>query len=56
MRQDIKELNREALLGWLALQGVRAFRADQIFKWIYLRLIDDFEQMTDLRKELRQLL
>ena len=56
MRQDIKELNREALLGWLAHQGVRAFRADQILKWLYLRLADDFEQMTDLRKELRQLL
>lgn len=40
-------------MAWLEGRGVRAFRARQILKWIYLRLADGFEQMTDLRKDLR---
>lgn len=56
MKTNIKELNRKDLVEWLDGQGVRAFRADQIFKWLYVRLADSFEQMTDLRKEFRQTL
>ncbi|MBR9981130.1 MAG: 23S rRNA (adenine(2503)-C(2))-methyltransferase RlmN, partial [Desulfatitalea sp.] len=37
-------------------QGERVFRADQILKWLYLRLADDFGQMTDLSKNFRVLL
>jgi 23S rRNA (adenine2503-C2)-methyltransferase len=56
MVQDIKNLSRRELVEWLEGHGVRAFRADQILKWVYLRLADDFEQMSDLSKSLRALL
>ncbi|MGD9008909.1 MAG: radical SAM protein, partial [Desulfobacteraceae bacterium] len=56
MTTDIKTMTRGDLLGWLADHQVRAFRADQILKWVYLRMVDNFDQMTDLRKDFRLLL
>jgi 23S rRNA (adenine2503-C2)-methyltransferase len=56
MTVDIKTMTRDDLLGWLADHRVRPFRADQILKWVYLRMADNFDQMTDLRKEFRSLL
>ena len=53
---DIKQLSRQELLDWLTEKNARAFRTDQILKWVYLRLADDFEQMTDLSKDFRFLL
>ncbi len=54
--EDIKNYSRKALEKWFKDQGMRSFRAGQIFKWIYLRQADSFEEMTDLGKELRQTL
>jgi len=36
--------------------GEKAYRGRQIFKWIYKRLVFDFEQMTDIRAEVRRVL
>lgn len=49
-------MDREALLAWLESQGERPFRAEQMLKWLYLRLAEDFDQMTDLSKDFRTLL
>lgn len=43
----------EELAGWLKGQGEPAFRARQIFKWLY-RGAASFGEMTDLSKALRQ--
>lgn len=43
----------EELTAWLKDQGEPAFRAKQIFKWLY-RGMASFEDMTDLSKALRQ--
>ena len=56
MTIDIKSMTRNDLLNWLARHNARSFRADQILKWVYLRLADSFDQMTDLRKDFRSLL
>ena len=56
MKTDVKSLSRDALLEWLDRHQVRAFRADQILKWLYLRLAGSFNEMTDLRKDFRGLL
>ncbi len=56
MKPDIKSMNREPLIQWLAEHQVRAFRADQILKWVYMRLADSFDQMSDISKNLRMLL
>ncbi len=53
---DIKSFSREALIDWLTGQNMRPFRADQILKWLYVRLADSFDQMTDLSKSVRDLL
>jgi 23S rRNA (adenine2503-C2)-methyltransferase len=50
---DIKDLSRQQLIDWLAAGGRRAFRADQILRWVYLRQTDRFDQMTNLGKTLR---
>ena len=38
---------------WLEEKNIKPFRAGQIFKWIYLRQADNFDQMTDIGKDLR---
>jgi 23S rRNA (adenine2503-C2)-methyltransferase len=53
-KTDIRSLGRERLIAWIEGQGERSFRGDQILKWIYMRLADRFEQMTDIRKEFRR--
>jgi 23S rRNA (adenine2503-C2)-methyltransferase len=40
---------RELLLGW----GEPTYRARQLENWIYVRLVEDFESMTDLPRLLR---
>jgi len=43
----------EELTAWLKEQGEPAFRARQVFKWLY-RGVTSFGEMTDLSKALRQ--
>jgi 23S rRNA (adenine2503-C2)-methyltransferase len=50
---DIKDLSRQQLSDWLAHQGRRPFRTDQILRWVYLRQTDRFGDMTNLGKPLR---
>lgn len=54
--ENILNYTREDLCLWLEKQGIRSFRSGQVFKWLYLKLATDFEQMTDLGKDLRTLL
>ena len=55
-RQDIQDLDRTALEGWLREQGEPAYRADQIWRWIYRDQVDGFDAMTNLSKRLRSAL
>lgn len=41
---------KDLLLGW----GEKPFRSNQIFTWIYHQGVFDFDEMTNLSKELRQ--
>ena len=50
---DIKSMTPEELSAWLKGQGEPAFRAGQVFKWLY-RGAASFGEMTDLSKALRQ--
>jgi 23S rRNA (adenine2503-C2)-methyltransferase len=47
---DLDRAGMEAFFGGL---GEKRFRAQQIMKWMYHHLVDDFDQMTDLGKALR---
>ena len=53
-KKSILDFSREQLSVWLSDRGEAAYRADQIFKWIYLRQADNFEVMTDLGKDFRE--
>jgi 23S rRNA (adenine2503-C2)-methyltransferase len=55
-KTDIKTLTRGQLAAWLAERGIAAFRATQIFHWIFNRQTDDFSAMTNLKKDIRALL
>jgi 23S rRNA (adenine2503-C2)-methyltransferase len=46
-------LDRSALRARFAAMGEAPYRADQVMNWIYRRGTDDFEQMTNLSKDLR---
>lgn len=52
-KTDLTELTREELTEFVTSQNLPAFRAKQIFSWLYRSGINDFSQMTNLSKELR---
>jgi len=53
---DIKDFTLDRLVCWLDEHGLESYRAKQIFKWVYLRQADIFDDMTDLPKHARTLL
>ncbi len=56
LKPDIKNLTKDQLIQWLQDHKIDSYRASQILKWIYLRQADDFENMTDLNKQMRDFL
>jgi 23S rRNA (adenine2503-C2)-methyltransferase len=55
-KTDIKDLTRQQLAAWLEERQIQAYRASQILKWIYIRQADTFDEMTDLKKDVRNLI
>ncbi|RUO23617.1 bifunctional tRNA (adenosine(37)-C2)-methyltransferase TrmG/ribosomal RNA large subunit methyltransferase RlmN [Aliidiomarina iranensis] len=51
---NLLDLNREGMRKFFAELGEKPFRADQVMKWIYHYCIDDFDNMTNLNKALRE--
>lgn len=51
---NLKDLLPQELEQFMLDLGQPRFRWLQIWRWIYVRLVSDFEQMTDLSKTLRQ--
>jgi 23S rRNA (adenine2503-C2)-methyltransferase len=52
--QEITSLSLESLKSWMELNGEKAFRALQVYDWIYTHDASSFEEMINLGKELRQ--
>lgn len=52
-RVNLIGLDRDGLAALVAEMGEPAFRAKQLFKWVYGRGATEFEQMTDLSKAFR---
>ncbi|WP_435549666.1 23S rRNA (adenine(2503)-C(2))-methyltransferase RlmN [Desulfobacterium sp. N47] len=55
-KKNIIELTKDEFSFWLKEMGIEAYRTHQIFKWIYSKQVDTFEEMTDIGLELRKLL
>jgi len=52
--QNIRDLSLEQLKSSLTEMGEQAFRAKQIFEWLWQKSATDFDQMSNLSKELRE--
>ncbi|WP_445488338.1 23S rRNA (adenine(2503)-C(2))-methyltransferase RlmN [Niallia sp. 03133] len=53
---SIYSLQLHELKDWLKKNNEKAFRADQIFEWLYKKRVASFEDMSNLSKGLRELL
>lgn len=53
---DIRSLTLEQLQNHMAAMGEQAFRAKQIYSWIWQKSCVDFEEMSNLSKPLRDIL
>ena len=50
---NIRTLSREELKSVLVNAGEKAFRSDQLFKWIWEKNVGSFDEMLNLSKDLR---
>lgn len=50
---NLLDLNRKQMREFFLKMGEKPFRADQVMKWMYHYCSDDFEDMTDINKTLR---
>lgn len=56
MKPSLYGMTRDQLKDWLKEQGEKAYRADQIWDWLYTKRVQTFEEMTNLSKDLVALL
>jgi len=54
LRRNLVGLSRDDLKATLAESGLEAFRAQQIWHWIYWHGVTDFERMTNVAKKTRE--
>jgi 23S rRNA (adenine2503-C2)-methyltransferase len=54
VKTNLLDLDRDGLRAFFADLGEKPYRADQVMKWMYHRLENDFSAMTDLGKSLRE--
>lgn len=52
-KKDIKSYNLKELKEEMASIGEKAFRASQIYKWIHVDRVQNFQEMTNISKSLR---
>jgi 23S rRNA (adenine2503-C2)-methyltransferase len=55
-KSDVLALTLDDLKDFLIKNNVKPFRAKQIFEWIWSKHVTDFDEMTNLSKDLRELL
>jgi 23S rRNA (adenine2503-C2)-methyltransferase len=53
-KTNLLELDLKSLSEYFVMQGEKSFRAKQVFQWIHQRGVDNFSEMTDLGKVLRE--
>ena len=53
-KTNLLDLDRDAMRAFFVELGEKSFRADQIMKWIYHSGCDDFDQMSNVNKALRE--
>lgn len=55
-KQDIRALSKEKLKDYFVENGEKAFRAKQVYEWLWKKSATDFDQMTNISLSTRQML
>ena len=53
-KKDIRSYSMKELKMEMEAIGEKAFRAKQVYEWLHVKLVDSFEEMTNLSKALRE--
>ncbi|MBN1930932.1 MAG: 23S rRNA (adenine(2503)-C(2))-methyltransferase RlmN [Desulfobacterales bacterium] len=53
---NVNDLSKDELVARLDAHGIKSYRAGQVLKWIYSHQADTFDIMSDLSKDVRNLL
>ncbi|MDI7741612.1 23S rRNA (adenine(2503)-C(2))-methyltransferase RlmN [Lysinibacillus fusiformis] len=54
LKESIYSLRPDQLEEWLTANGEKAFRAGQIYEWLYEKRVKTFDEMSNLSKALRE--
>ncbi|QCR31749.1 23S rRNA (adenine(2503)-C(2))-methyltransferase RlmN [Lysinibacillus sp. SGAir0095] len=54
LKESIYSLRPDELGEWLTANGEKAFRAGQIYEWLYEKRVKTFDEMSNLSKALRE--
>ncbi|CAM3725875.1 23S rRNA (adenine(2503)-C(2))-methyltransferase RlmN [Alkalicoccus chagannorensis] len=52
MKESIYGYTMPALEAWFTERGHKAFRAKQVWDWLYKKRVDSFDEMSNIKKEL----
>jgi 23S rRNA (adenine2503-C2)-methyltransferase len=55
-KRDIRKLKLEELKSFFVERGDKAFRAQQVYEWLWMKSAKSFDQMTNISLETRELL
>lgn len=55
-KTDIKSLNKEELTSYIKSLGQPAFRASQLYEWMHVKLVTDYDKMTNIPEALKKIL
>ncbi|WP_425393869.1 23S rRNA (adenine(2503)-C(2))-methyltransferase RlmN [Caryophanon latum] len=53
LKESIYSLRLEELQAWLENNGEKKFRAAQVFEWLYVKRVKNYDDMTNIPKALR---
>jgi len=55
-KRDIRALTKDQLRNFFVEQGDKPFRGNQVYEWLWQKSAHDFDAMTNISKETRQML
>ncbi|RLD27637.1 MAG: 23S rRNA (adenine(2503)-C(2))-methyltransferase RlmN, partial [Bacteroidetes bacterium] len=55
-KKDIRVLTKDQLRDFFVSQNDKPFRGDQVYEWLWRKSAHNFEDMTNISKETRQML
>lgn len=56
IKQNIRSLSKDEMKAFFTERGEKAFRADQVYQWVWKKSAKSFDEMTNLSKDLRKFL